>query len=56
MSEHKTKTAPKGDGYKKVQAIQPRPLRIKAAPISAKWMERHGYRLRDDGKWEKKFK
>jgi len=53
MGEHKRKTGINGDGYKAIQRIEPRPLRIKPAQITEKWMRKHGYKLRDDGKWEK---
>lgn len=43
MGQHKTKAAIKGDGYKSIQRIQPRALLIKSAPITDKWLERHGY-------------
>lgn len=53
MGEHKLKRGIKGDAYKAIQVIQPKPLRIKPAPITEKWMLKHGYKKREDGKWEK---
>jgi hypothetical protein len=56
MGQHKLKTEIKGDGYKDIQAKKPRPLRIKSAPMTDKWMLKHGYKKRDDGKWEKVYR
>ena len=56
MGEHKCKIGVKGSGYKAVQDIQPKPLRIKPAQITEKWMRKHGYELREDGKWVKVYK
>ena len=49
MGQHH-KTEIKGDGYKAIQRIEPRPLRVKPARIKLeKWLPRHGWTKGDDG-------
>ncbi len=56
MGQHK-RDGIKGDEYKKWQIhsrlIAKRRLYVKAAHVTEKWMLDHGYRKREDGKWER---
>lgn len=53
MGEHKHREGIKGDSYKAIQRIEPKPLRIKQAQTSDKWMIKHGWRKNEEGKWER---
>jgi hypothetical protein len=56
MGQHH-KDGIKGNGYKREQIrdklIQKRRRYIKLASVTDQWMIDHGYRKREDGKWER---